>query len=552
MRRLRITWLLAWILVLALVVPMAAGPSGLQDERPKYGGTFVRTGIYGDPANLDPLVAARVAQVMVSMNIFDGLVKFDPVLGRMIPDIAERWTISPDGKTYAFPLRRGVLFHNGREVTAEDFKYSFERITHPDNASPFLPRLSLLGVSGAGDYQTRRAREIAGIRVKDKYTLEFTLDKANCLFLYDLGGIWASVVPREEVERLGKDFGAQPVGSGPFMFDSWVRDSQVVLKRFGRYWKTDRWGNKLPYLDRMIVRVIREMVTTEAEFEAGNLDFSVMLDPQYRKYKAHPVYKNQLIEVPELFTRHIGFNLDIAGAPWQDKRVRHAINHAIDRQTIVEKVLHGKAFPAVGILPSTIAGYNRHLRGYDYNVDKAKQLLAEAGYGRGFEATIVTTAHPAWGLPAAEAVMGYLAPLGIRLKPELMDGATALRRMQDGHFDWYISSTGGDTHPLAYIQRRFHSRQAGPPGNFTRYRNPAVDNLLDRAAEDTRCGDAMISLLRQAEAIIVEDAPWWFYNYNKAVAAYQPYVRGLKTVPTDMDYQDMEEVWFVSPPPRRR
>ncbi|MDR7485882.1 MAG: ABC transporter substrate-binding protein [Armatimonadota bacterium] len=552
MRHLRVAGPVAWSLVLILGIPLAAGPAGAPEERPKYGGSLVKTDIYGDPQNLDPMVGVRVATIMVTMNIYDGLVKFDPVRGRIIPDIAERWTTSPDGRMYTFTLRRGVLFHNGREVTAEDFKYSFERIAHPDNASPYLPRLALLGVSGVGEYQAKRAREITGLRVRDKYTLEVALDKPNCLFIYDLGSAWASVVPREEVERLGREFGSRPVGSGPFVFDSWVRDSQVVLRKFDKYWRTDRWGNKLPYLDRVTFRVIKEMATTEAEFEAGNLDFSVMLDPQYRKYKQHPVYKNHIIEVAELFTRHIGFNLDAPGRPWQDKRVRQAINHAIDRAAIVEKVLHGKAFPAVGILPPTIAGHNRNLRGYDYNVDKAKRLLAEAGVGGGFAARIITTDHPAWGLPAVEAVMGYLVQVGIRLEPELMEGATLIRRMQEGQFEWFISSTGGDTHPLAYLQRRFHSRQAGPPGNYARYRNRTVDDLLDRAAEDTRCGDAMISLLRQAEAIIVDEAPWWFYNYNKAVIAHQPYVRGLKPVPTDIDYQDLDEVWFTSPPPRRR
>jgi peptide/nickel transport system substrate-binding protein len=334
------------------------------------------------------------------------------------------------------------------------------------------------------------------------------------------------------------------------MFESWLRDAQVVLRRFDRYWRMDASGNRLPYVDRVVFRIMREMSTIEAEFEAGNLDFSVMLDPQYRKYTAHPIYKERIVRVAELFTRHIGFNLDQQGAPWQDKRVRQAINYAIDRKTIVEKVLHGKAFPATGVLPPSLAGFDRTLSGYEYNVDRAKRLLAEAGFPNGFTVKIISTDHPAYGLPAVEAVMGYLSAVGIRVQPEVMEAAALAQRTHDGNYEWFSTSSGGATHPLAYLRRRFHSRFVGAPGNFTRYRNRTVDDLLDQAAEapDTA---TMIRLVRQAERVIVDDAPWWFSNYNMAVIAHHPYVQGLRPIPTDIDFQSLEEVWFSSSPRRR-
>lgn len=531
-----------------LAISLSGMPLGAQPVSPRTGGTLFKTNIYGDPENLDPIVRIGVRTVMVTMNIFDGLVKLDAERGAVIPDIATRWTISPDRKVYTFYLRRGVLFHDGSEVTAADFKYSFERVATPANASPALPRLG--GVVGAKEFQRGAAQGIAGIKVLDNSTLQIALEEPDNLFLYDLTEVWASVVPRQAVERLGREFGSRPVGSGPFMFESWLRDAQVVLRRFDRYWRMDASGNRLPYLDRVVFRIMREMSTIEAEFEAGNFDFSVMLDPQYRKYTAHPIYKERIVRVAELFTRHIGFNLDQQGAPWQDKRVRQAINHAIDRRTIVEKVLHGKAFPATGVLPPSLAGFDRTLSGYEYNLDRAKRLLAEAGFPNGFTVKIISTDHPAYGLPAVEAVMGYLSAVGIRVQPEVMESAALTQRTHDGNYEWYSSSAGGATHPLAYLRRRFHSKFIGSPGNFTRYRNRTVDDLLDQAAEapDTA---TMIRLVRQAERIIVDDAPWWFSNYNMAVIAHQPYVQGLRPIPTDIDFQSLEEVWFSSSPRRR-
>ncbi|MBI4278983.1 MAG: ABC transporter substrate-binding protein [Armatimonadetes bacterium] len=515
----------------------------VQAQTPRPGGTLVRASIYGDPENLDPILKTRIATVMVTMNIFEPLIKFDAERAVLVPGHAERWTASADGKRYTFYLRKGAMFHSGREVTADDFKYSLERLMHPGNISPFAWLLA--DVTGARAFQERKAREIAGIKVVDRYTLEITLDRFNVFFLPHLTSVAAAPVPREEVDLYGREFGAHPVGSGPFMFDRWKRDSEVVLKAFPRY-----YGGR-PYLDRLVYRVMKEAAATEAEFDAGNVDFMVVRDPQYRKYKSHAVYRNHLVEIAELYTRHIGFNLGTSGAEWLDRRVRQAINHAIDRAIMVEKVLQGKAFSATGVLPPTIAGHNPGLRGYAYDPAKARRLLQDAGYGKGFTVEVLTTDHPAFGFPAVEAVMGYLQAVGIRVTPVLIEGGVLFERAARGQYQWYSASVGGDTHPAAYLRRRFHSAMIGEAGNFTRYRNPQVDRLLDDAlaTQDTARG---YRLAREAERLIVEDAPWWFFNYNKAVIVHQPIVRGLRPIPTDIDFQPMEKVWFATPPQRRR
>ncbi len=538
----------ATLIILAVIASAGSTFVSGQPEMPKYGGTLVKSNLYGDPRTLDPVLVSRLGATMVAMHIFDGLVKLDGERGIVVPDIAERWTISPDGKTYTFYLREGVLFHDGTEVTAADFKHQMERVGNPENLSPNMPRLA--DVVGLKEFQEKHTGKIEGIKVIDRYTLQIGLTRRNVLLPYYLTGVWASAVPRHAVERLGRDFAARPIGSGPFVLESWIRDSRLVLKKFDKYWRTDRWGNRLPYVDRAIVLMADEMATIEAEFEAGNVDFTVVLDPQYRKYKKHVLYGKFVVEVAELYTRHIGFNMEMTGVPWEDRRVRLAINHAIDSRAIADVVNHGKAYPATGVLPPTMPGHNRILKRYEYDPDRAKRLLTEAGYPNGFTVRIISGDGTGSGPPVVEAVMGFLGALGVRLEYQTLEGTTMRRRLQDGHFEWYSASSGGESHPLAYIQRAFHSRFAGPAGNFTRYRNKRVDELLDRATE-TIDANRMVSLVREAERIIVDDAPWVFNTYNKAVLVSQPYVRGLKSIAQDMDYQPLEEIWFAWPPRRR-
>jgi len=528
------------IAVLVLLLSGVGGPVSGGPETPRYGGVYIKNNIYSEPLSMDPMYALGAATIMVQMNIFDGLVKVDPNRNIVVPDIAERWTHSPDAKTFTFYLRKGVVYHDGSEVTAADFKYQFERVANPDNLSPHMARLA--GVVGVKAFQEKRVREISGIVVIDTHTLRISMERSNILLPYFLTGTWASAVPRRTVERLVKEFGTRPVGSGPFEFESWIRGRELVLRRNQNYWRKDTRGNRLPYVDKVVFRLIRDMAAVEAEIETGNIDSAWIRDSAYLKYKSHPRYKKNLVEGVEFYTHHIGFNLDTLGAPWRDKRVRQAINHAIDRKTIIDVVRHGMAYVATGALPQML-GNDGIQEGYEYNPEKAKRLLAEAGYPKGFSAKIISS-DTSNAVSVVEAVLGYLNAVGIRAQYEVLDSTTARVRQQEGKFELYYGSLGGEGHPLIFLQRAFHSRYAGPAGNWTRYRNPGVDQLLDRAAE-ARDASSMIRLIRTAERVIVEDAPWSFISYNKAVVVYQPYVRGLRATPVDLDWQPLEEVWLA-------
>jgi len=535
--------LLVLATVSVLLAILAGAPAAGAPEMPRSGGVYIKNNIYSEPLSMDPIFALGAATIMVQMNIFDGLVRVDPDRNIVVPDIAERWTHSPDGKTFTFYLRRGVRYHDGSEVTAADFKFQLERVANPDNLSPHLARLA--GVVGVKAFQEKRAADISGIVAVDRYTLRISMERPNILLPYFLTGVWASAVPRHVVERLGKDFGTHPVGSGPFIFESWVRGRELVLKKNPSYWRQDRWGNRLPYVDKVVFRLIRDMAAVEAEIEAGGIDSAYIRDSAYLKYKNHPLYRKHLVEGVEFYTQHIGFNLELPGTPWRDRRVRQAVNYAIDRKAIVDVVRHGMAYQAAGALPLMLPQDQRPA-GYEYNPDKARQLLAEAGYPKGFTARIISSDSASFVGPV-EALMGYLSEVGIRLQYQTLESPAFRARQQDGKFEWYYASLGGEGHPLIFLQRGFHSRFAGPGGNWTRYRNPTVDSLLDRAAAARDTG-TMMRLVREAERVIVDDAPWAFVLYLKGVVVHQPYIRGLRATPIDMDWQPLEEVWLAWTP----
>lgn len=527
----RVWWgrLLTVFLVFAVVLVLVA-PGCSRKQAPVAEPKVLRRAFsYGaDPGSLDPIQANRIDQYTVMFCLFDRLVRYDPAENKIVPQLAERWEVSPDGRTYTFYLRKGAKFHNGREVEAADFKYSLERHLDPANASVQVSRYK--GIVGSDEMLAGKAKEVSGIEAPDKYVLKITLKKPSSVFFESIAGhIASAVVPREEVERLGQEFGAKPVGSGPFIFESWTKDDRIVVKA-----NRDYWAGR-PKLDGVEFRIMPEAATREAEFLAGNLDYIVLTGGQYRKFSQDPKWRDLLVEVPEAFTRFVGFNC--TKPPFDKKEVRQAFCYGVDRTALVHGVLMGKAYPATGVLPPSLPGFNPDLKGYTYDPEKAKQLLAQAGYPRGIEVEILCTDNPAYGLPVFEAAMEHLKAAGITLKPVVMDFNTLLTRVRQGDYQCYASSTGGTVDPLGYLGMFGSVNQE----QATRYKNPEVDRLLEEAnaAADW---DEVLKKLREAERLIVDDAPWCCLNYNKAVLVRQPWVEGLVANPTDIDLQFMERV----------
>jgi len=514
-----------------LVLARGLVPSiGAQD--PAAGGRFRRQ-LDGDPASLDPAQAPTVRAISVKMNVFDSLLRTNPKTLQLEAGVADAWTVSDDHRTITFRLRRGVRFHNRREMVAEDIKYTLQRLLAPDTASPFARTFDR--IAGAPEFIAKRAGEVSGITVLDRYRLSVTNTVVNATFPLAFTSLF--IVPREEVDRAGRGFGQRPVGSGPFIFESWRRDDIVVLRANPDYWE----GR--PRLSTLEFRIIPDPATAQAEFDTGRLDYMILTDVTYRRYADDPAWKANVIEVPELFTRHIGLN--VTKPPLDDVRVRQAINLAIDKATMVRTILQNKAFVATGVFPPSHAAYDPRLKGYGYDPARARALLAQAGWGGGFDLELHGAANSVTGR-WLEGFQRYLAVVGIRVRIVQEDFGVMLDRAGKGELPTWVLSHGGGPNCVDYLGP-FRSRNTGPAGNRMRYKNDRVDALIDEA-ERTFDPRGQVKGCREAESLIVADAPWFFFNYNKAVLVHQPAVFGLVGNPIEMDFQAMQKVWIQ---PRR-
>ncbi|KIX10866.1 ABC transporter substrate-binding protein [Dethiosulfatarculus sandiegensis] len=528
----RKTLLLGLVLLLALTaVPAMAARSG---------GTIYFVAPYGgDVFSLDPHNSHRTQDSIISLNIHKCLYEWSPEKNMPVLALAESVKISPDGKVYTFKLRPNIKFHNGRQLTVDDVIWSYNRIMSlkpASNGSRFVRP-----ILGAKEVEDGKAKTIKGLKKIDDLTLEVTLTEPVDLKYY-LFWVNTCILPKEEVEKRGKSFMTNPVGCGPFKFVKWVKGSKLVVKKFDDFYLEGR-----PYLDKVVYNIMPESASRDLAFKAKKLDATIVGAVNYPQYLADPVYGKNLLEVAEMFTRHIGFNQSFK--PFQNKKVRQAINYAIPADLIVKKLLKGKAYPARGYLPISSPAFDPKGKKYEFDLKKAKQLMKEAGYEKGFTVEqCVGTANKSWGTGIYEAAMPYLKKIGITLKIQQMEGAAMAERLRRGEYQMYIWSVGSGPDPLESLHR-FHSNNAQAGGNFIAYNNPEFDKLLDKAAH-TFDQKARIDLLKKADAVFVEDAPMWFFNYNKAVLASQPWVHNLSKVAVEMMYQDMTNVWVDDKSPR--
>ena len=505
----------------------------------RSGGTLNFMAPYGgDVGTLDPHRSTRIQDFLISMNIHKSLYQWDPIASKPVPALAEKVDVSADGLVYTYNLRRNIKFHNGRNLTVDDIIWSYERIMNPKVASPSARFVRI--IKGAKDVEDGKAEKIAGLRKVDDYVLEMILENPvdPSYNFYEPG---TAILPREEVEKKGDAFGTEPVGCGPFQFVKWVKGSEVVIKKFPEFYLEGK-----PCLDKVVYKIMGEGAARDIAFKAKELDATIVGAAQYPEYSANPEISKNMIEVAEMFTRLIGFNPDFE--PFANKKVRQAINCAVDADLIIKKLLKGKAFPCVGFLPPTSPAFDPNHKPYKYDLEKAKQLMKEAGYENGFTFECIGTDNKSWGVGVVEAMMPYLKKINITVKPQQMEGAAMAARIRAGDMQAFIWSLDSGPDPLTAL-RRWHSENPRTAGNYVAYNNPEFDKLLDAAAKE-RDVDKKMELLKKADGIFLDDAPIWFFNYNKAIMAHQPWVHGLAPVAVEMMYQDLTGVWVEETSPR--
>ena len=500
----------------------------------KFGGTY-RRALANNPATLDPAFVSDIYSRTVVTQISEGLVHFDAHLNPM-PAIAEFWEASRDGRIWTFTLRKGVQFHHGREVTADDFVYSFTRLLSPKGRGPvtdFFRR-----IQGADEFIQGKTKSVQGLKALERYSLQIALKEPFAPSLTVLGLANAAVVPQEEVERLGDRFAQDPVGAGPFKLVRWEAGKEIILEANQHYYE----GR--PFLDTVVFKIGGTFEQTFAQFLAGNLDEAIIPSGKTEEVQYNPRYRQyQLLRRPTLGLLYIGFNTQVK--PFDDKRVRQAFNYAVNPEAIVREITKMGSLPANGVLPPGMPGHDPDLRGYSYNPAKAKQLLAEAGYPNGAGFPVVQL----WTVSKAESTKGelaayqrYLAELGVQVDVHFVDEWTRytemLRRgeLQMFRYAWYADFPDPDS----FFFPLLHS--AGQPNNLF-YQNPQLDRLLENAREEVDYSQR-VKLYREAERVVMEDAPWITQHNHIFEYLYQPYVRGVEVSLLGDRWIPMNKIWL--------
>lgn len=495
--------LLAGVCAGALALPFTGAVFA---QEIKQGGQMTVT-YKDDVSTLDPAIGYDWQNWSMIKSLFDGLMDYEPGTTKLTKDLAEDYTISDDGKTFTFTLRKGVKFHNGRELTADDVKYSIERVVNPKTQSPGAGFFG--SINGFEDASAGKTETLSGITVVDPHTIKFELSRPDATFLHVLAINFAHVVPKEEVEKYGADFGKHPVGSGAFKMSEWTLGQRLVFERFPDY-----WNKGLPKLDQITFEFGQEPVVALLRLQKGEIDIPGDGIPpaKFIEVKDDPQFKDLIIRGGQLHTGYVTMNVKIK--PFDNAKVRQAVNMAINKDRIV-RIINGRAVPANQPLPPTMPGYAKDYKGYAYDVEKAKALLAEAGVAEGFETELfVMNTDPQPRI--AQAIQQDLAAVGIKASIKSLAQANVIAAGGEPEGAPMIWSGG-----MAWIAdfpdpSNFYGPILGCGGavqggwNWSWYCNEDLDKKAaeaDSIVDPVKAGERE-AMWRDIYLKIMEDAPW--------------------------------------------
>lgn len=507
-------------LALALASILAVGCSGPTSS----GKAILNVGLQDPPSTLDPATAYNIPAIGVSHLMFNGLVTFD---GRaaIVPDLAESWTLSPDGREYRFTLRQGVTFHDGQPMTSADVKYSLERVLRPETKSPGASFFRL--IEGAPDVTAGKADHASGIETPTPDSVVIRLSAPQPYFLQLLAMGFGSIVPAGKADDA--DFEKQPIGTGPFVFERMIAGQRISLAKNPNYFKADE-----PQLDGIEIHLgLNEQVET-LRFERGELDvlgvFRNIGAADYVRLAQDAKWQPYFHEAPDNSTHYLGLNTGMK--PFDDAKVREAVARAIDKSKIVT-LLNGRAVPAEGMLPPALPGFDPEDRGYPYSPDVSRKLLAEAGYPNGFSVPYWTS-NSQTVLKVAQQIQQDLAQVGIKAELKPVTFPTLLSAVsRPGNAPMFGGNWTQDyPDPSNFLPTLFHSRQITPTHaiNTTFFRDALSDRLLDQA-DTMPSEEERFAIYRKAQARIIGQAPVVPLYHPKNVDLVQPWVKGYRIHP---------------------
>ncbi|HBT25436.1 MAG TPA: ABC transporter substrate-binding protein [Pseudothermotoga sp.] len=473
---------------------------------PNYN-SVIRVGSDQNPTTMDPAMYQDLASAQVMRNVFETLVAYDADVKEIHPLIAESWEVSADLKEWTFKLKKGVRFQkgkfqNGREVTAEDVKYSFEREI---SISPMV-----------------RLYMVEKVEVIDRYTVKIVLKYPYAPFLTVLTDIGAAIVPKEECEGWGEEFTLHPVGTGPFKLVEWVKDSHMVFERNEDYW------DEKPYLKQIVYKFIPDKSVLTVALLSGEVDItSDILDQDIPKVKSNPNVDPIMVGGCNVYAVY----LNSSKGPTTDKKVREAFFRGIDVQQLVKVIFpNGTAEAAYGPIPTGSWAYNPNVKSFypNYDPEKAKQLLKEAGYeNQPVKLTIYTPEDPN-RRKAAVIIQSMLKKIGFDIEVQSLEWGAFTATTSKGEADAYTIGWTWNPDPEFFIFYMFHSSRKGTYGNGGGYNNPEVDKYIE-LGESSVDQNERTEYYRKAEELIMKDMyyfPLWHKlvvnGVNKKVHGYKP------------------------------
>lgn len=503
---------------------------GEEDLTPAYGDTFIEASI-GDASTLVPVLASDSTSSAINGLVYNGLLRYDKNL-QIEGELAENWKVSEDNLTITFHLRRGVLWHDGTPLTSADVKYTYELYIDPDIPTAYAEAF----------------RQVARIETPDDHTFIVHYDTPYAPALIS----WATPIhPRHLLE--GTDvtrspLSRRPVGTGPYRFVEWVSGEKIVLEANPDYFE----GR--PYIKRVVYRIIPDLATQFLELQTGSLDFMGLSPLQFERQTDTPAFRHNYNKYQYLSFGYSYLGYNLRRPMFADKRVRQALSYAIDKQELIDGVLLAHGAIATGPYKPDTWVYNPDVRRYDYNPEKARQLLAEAGWsetnrdgilvkdGQPFSFVIVTNQGNDLRIKTGEIIQRRFREIGVDVRLRVIEWATFLKEfINPGNFDATILGWSGGPEPDQY--NIWHSSKTAPGQlNFIGFDNQQVDEVLEQGRRVFDQDQRKVYYDRLQE-ILAEEQPYTFLYVSEALPAVSRRFHGVEPAPAGIRYNFHQ--WFV-------
>jgi len=531
----------------------------------KNGGTFVmaeNTQI----GSVYPISITNQVEGLVVSQIHESLLRLDAKTLDAIPGLAEKWEVSKDGKTITFHLMKGAHFQDdkcykdgkGPEITSKDVKFTLEHLATKTDENYQFNTILKDRLVGVNDFFDKKSASISGVKIIDDYTFSLELVNPSLSFIKLLANPAAAIVNETAVKAYGKNL---KTGAGPFMYDVSSSSEKIVLVKNPNYFLKDSAGYALPYLDSVIVQLMPSIEDGLSSFENGKIDLintlpslrvKDVVEKNIKEFVSHPP-KSLLQREPEMLSQYYVFNTQ--QKPFDNVKVRQAINYAIDKDKLVDNVLQGQAIGAAihGITPNTFTGYDiKNIKGYTLNIDTAKKLLAEAGYpnGKGFPEVriLVNSGNSRNSSVAVELQKQLKENLNINVNFESLPNVQKFELQMHGKSDIYRDAWVADfSSPESFLSLFLgdgvpsDSTMASFP-NTSRYQNITFDTYFKKG-RDSNVKDSSYAYFMKAEQVLMKDAviiPLWYEGSYRLLSNN---VKGLSL--NAMRYYDLTKTYKV-------